>query len=293
MPLNNDFDALLSEIGFGRWQIPVILSTVLVANQLAVHMLGSTLLSGPLQFRCSPLNGTVLATSSSTYFNSECLSPSELHFEPAASLYQRVNASVQYFSVDSKPEITGIPSCPLIEYDTSIFTSTIISEWHLVCDQVSLQPLYQMVYNVGSIIGSITCGPLGDKLGRRRAVQIGSVVYAAAVLTMGFTPSYPVVLAMRCVVGIAAQCMIQPAWSLAMESTPTRLRSLVGMLLEPPVLLLRDLPRWHWLPHAEVALHHVHMLRADPCPPPAGLPNGRIRALVIAARKARRSYQGS
>lgn len=234
MSLNGDFDALLSEIGFGRWQISVILATVLTANQLAVHMLGSTLLSGPMQFRCSPVNGTSIATSSSTYFNNECLPPTELQYEPADSVGQVVNASVQYFPLESKPELTNMPSCPLIEYDRSIFTITIISEWHLVCDQVSLQPLYQMVYNVGSIIGSIACGPLGDKLGRRRAVQIGSVIYAAAVLVMGFTSSYPTVLAMRCLVGVAAQCMIQPSWSLAMESTPTRFRSLVGMLLGLP-----------------------------------------------------------
>ncbi|XP_069981598.1 solute carrier family 22 member 20 [Penaeus vannamei] len=234
MPLNGDFDALLSEVGFGRWQISVVLATVLTANQLAVHMLGSTLLSGPLQFRCSPVNGTSEATSSSTYYNNECLPPTALQYEPAASVGQIVNASVQYLPAESKQELTQMPSCPLIEYDRSIFTTTIISEWHLVCDQVSLQPLYQMVYNVGSIFGSITCGPLGDKLGRRRAVQIGSVFYAAAVLVMSFTSSYPAVLAMRWVVGVAAQCMIQPSWSLAMESTPTRHRSLVGMLLGLP-----------------------------------------------------------
>ncbi|XP_063609815.1 organic cation transporter protein-like [Penaeus indicus] len=234
MSLGGDFDALLSEIGFGRWQISVVLATVLTANQLAVHMLGSTLLSGPLQFRCSPVNGTSIATSSSTYYNNECLLPTKLQYEPADSVGQVVNASAQYFPGESKQELTHMTSCPLIEYDRSIFTTTIISEWHLVCDQASLQPLYQMVYNVGSIIGSLTCGPLGDKLGRRRAVQIGSVFYAAAILVMGFTSSYPTVLAMRCVVGVAAQCMIQPSWSLAMESTPTRFRSLVGMLLGLP-----------------------------------------------------------
>ncbi|ROT65020.1 Organic cation transporter protein, partial [Penaeus vannamei] len=180
------------------------------ASQIPAQLVGSPLLSGPMPFRCSRDNEVEFTEPSSTE-----LFPSN----------------------GTQPLRTGMESCPVIEYDTSIFTSTIISEFHLVCERESLQPLFQMMYTVGIIFGSLFGGYIGDKWGRRRAVQGGVVVYIAVVLAMALVPSFVFVLVMRVMAGVTHQCMLIPVWSLALESCPTRHRSLVGMLLGLPYSL--------------------------------------------------------
>ncbi|XP_042217244.1 solute carrier family 22 member 15-like isoform X3 [Homarus americanus] len=51
----DSFDDLLSTLGFGRWQLPSLMVTVLAMSQFSVHLIGSPLLSAPLAFRCSIL----------------------------------------------------------------------------------------------------------------------------------------------------------------------------------------------------------------------------------------------
>ncbi|XP_063609808.1 organic cation transporter protein-like [Penaeus indicus] len=203
-----------------------------VASQIPAQLVGSPLLSGPMLFRCSRETSEVVTKlNSSAYFSNECLSPTSLVSD---AITQPSNSTELFLSNGIHPQRTGMESCPVIEYDTSIFTSTIISEFHLVCERESLQPLFQMMYTVGVIFGSLFGGYIGDKWGRRRAVQGGVVVYVAVVLAMAFVPSFGFVLAMRVMVGITHQCMLIPVWSLTLESTPTRHRSLVGMLLGLP-----------------------------------------------------------
>ncbi|XP_069981602.1 solute carrier family 22 member 20-like isoform X2 [Penaeus vannamei] len=229
----DDFDALLSTLGYGRWQVPGVVVTLLVASQIPAQLVGSPLLSGPMPFRCSRDNEVEFTEPSSTaYFNNECLSPASP--PPGAARPLPPNSTELFPSNGTQPLRTGMESCPVIEYDTSIFTSTIISEFHLVCERESLQPLFQMMYTVGIIFGSLFGGYIGDKWGRRRAVQGGVVVYIAVVLAMALVPSFVFVLVMRVMAGVTHQCMLIPVWSLAMESTPTRHRSLVGMLLGLP-----------------------------------------------------------
>ncbi|XP_037777717.1 organic cation transporter protein-like isoform X2 [Penaeus monodon] len=231
----DDFDALLSILGYGRWQVPGVVVTLLVASQIPAQLVGSPLLCGPVPFRCSRETPEVVTRlNSSTYFSNECFSPTSL---PSDAITQPSNSTDLFLSNGTRPQRTGMESCPVIEYDTSIFTSTIISEFHLVCERESLQPLFQMMYTVGIIFGSLFGGYIGDKWGRRRAVQGGVVVYVAVVLAMAFVPSFVFVLVMRVMVGVTHQCMLIPVWSLALESTPTRHRSLVGMLLGLPYSL--------------------------------------------------------
>lgn len=38
-----------------------------------------------------------------------------------------------------------------------------LPQWHLVCENKHLQPLFQMMYNIGGIFGSFAGGHVGDK----------------------------------------------------------------------------------------------------------------------------------
>lgn len=53
--------------------------------------------------------------------------------------------------------------CTSWDYDTSVFSSTIISEWDLVCERAHLVNLSQTIFMFGILVGGVLFGSLADK----------------------------------------------------------------------------------------------------------------------------------
>nr|XP_053640309.1 uncharacterized protein LOC128694275 [Cherax quadricarinatus] len=147
------FDHLLTKLGFGPWQGITLVTTFLVAMILPSHLIGSPLVSAPVPFRCFTdalslddwpqslpyREGKETMNSTRKYFNGRCLELSNL------SVTQEDTPAHRTFFRHR----TYMSSCPYIEYDNTIFSATIVSEFHLVCDELHLQPFYQMLFNCG------------------------------------------------------------------------------------------------------------------------------------------------
>lgn len=56
---------------------------------------------------------------------------------------------------------------------------------------------------VGAVIGALTAGRLADQIGRRLTVLITAVVFIVGVLLAAFTPTFPVLLVARIIIGLA------------------------------------------------------------------------------------------
>lgn len=57
-------------------------------------------------------------------------------------------------------------SCPGYEYDRSVFSETIISQWDLVCENAQLANISQMIFMFGIMVGNLGFGVMADKLDR-------------------------------------------------------------------------------------------------------------------------------
>nr|XP_053637487.1 uncharacterized protein LOC128692366 [Cherax quadricarinatus] len=273
MSAADSFDNVLSALGFGRWQIPSLLVTILALSQFSVHLIGSPLLSAPLPFRCSMTQPNLSSNSSWTEdassldFDEECLSfptisttstftnttstststtststnltiantsnitSQLLTSSDAASSTIRIitttSASADIIDTSSVGpsstpvnlttiwHTTGLPSCPIVQYDTSVFTSTVISEWDLVCERSVLRPLFQTLFTVGGMLGSTIGGHLGDRFGRRRAVLAACVVNLLVVVSMTLATFFPLLITLRFLTGCSVMAMVVPAWSLS------------------------------------------------------------------------------
>ncbi|XP_071397630.1 organic cation/carnitine transporter 2 [Centroberyx affinis] len=88
------------------------------------------------------------------------------------------------------------------EYDRSIYISTIVSEWDLVCDDKWKNPLTSSLFFCGVLTGSFISGQLSDRFGRKIVLFATMVVQTLFTLIQVFSPSWAVFCAMFFIVGL-------------------------------------------------------------------------------------------
>ncbi|XP_056262624.1 solute carrier family 22 member 6 [Pseudoliparis swirei] len=155
-------------------------------------------------------------------------------------------------------------------YNMTDMSSTIISEWDLVCDQRSLKQMGQTVYMGGVLVGALVFGGLSDRYGRRILLLISNLLMAVSGTCVAFSTSFPLFCLFRFGCGMALSGLGLNTFSLILEWIPTRLRTVVGaitgysytlgqLLLALIAYYVRD---WRWLTLAVSCPFYVFFLIA-------------------------------
>ncbi|XP_044077456.1 solute carrier family 22 member 6 [Siniperca chuatsi] len=140
-------------------------------------------------------------------------------------------------------------------YNMTERSSTIISDWHLVCDMRSLKQMGQTVYMGGVLVGALVFGGLSDRYGRRILLLISNLLMAVAGTCAAFSSSFPLFCLFRFGCGMALSGIGLNSFSLIVEWIPTRVRTVVGtitgycytvgqLILALLAYFIRD---WRWL----------------------------------------------
>ncbi|XP_077963115.1 solute carrier family 22 member 4-like [Gasterosteus aculeatus] len=111
------------------------------------------------------------------------------------------------------------------EYDRSVYVSTIISEWDLVCDNRWKNPLTSSLFFCGVLAGSFISGQLSDRYGRKILLFVTMAVQTLFTLLQVFSPSWPVFCAMFFVVGLGQISNYVAAFVLGTEILGPRVRT--------------------------------------------------------------------
>lgn len=175
----------------------------------------------------------------------KCLQYSTPHWEFLNESYTSANASVQ----------ETVPCKNGWVYDRSMFTSTIISEWDLVCNSKFLKQVAQTIFMAGILVGALLYGYLSDRYGRRIITIVSYLQIAVAGTGVAFSPNYTAYCIFRFLTGVASSGIALNCLSLTVEWTPTELRTLTGTIksycssvsqltLAGYAYLIRD---WQWL----------------------------------------------
>lgn len=150
-------------------------------------------------------------------------------------LYEEANGS---WAVDSNQTVP----CERWEYDTSVYESTIVNEWDLVCGRDYHRSVTQSVVMAGALVGVLLFGEMSDRLGRRPTFFTGVLVITIFGSLASFAPAIGWYNAGRFVVSMGVAGCQATTVSLLMEIMPPQYRMLMnvgfGIGYTIPLLLL-------------------------------------------------------
>ncbi|XP_035028775.1 solute carrier family 22 member 7-like [Hippoglossus stenolepis] len=130
----------------------------------------------------------------------------------------------------SGAELPTVPCQSGWVYDNSTFTSTLATEWDLVCDSKSLTKTTSTIFFVGVMMGAIATGYLCDKYGRRNILLASYIMSLVFSYASAFANSYVMFAVLRFLTGFGLTGIGINSLVLTIEWVDTDHRSFIGVI---------------------------------------------------------------
>ncbi|XP_018516333.1 LOW QUALITY PROTEIN: solute carrier family 22 member 7-like [Lates calcarifer] len=115
-------------------------------------------------------------------------------------------------------------------YYNSTFTSTLTTEWDLVCDRKSLTKATGTIFFFGVMIGAIAFGFLCDKYGRKNTLLASYIMAIIFGFSSAFANSYALFAVLRFLTGFGLTGITTNSLVLSIEWVDTSHRSFIGVI---------------------------------------------------------------
>ena len=122
--------------------------------------------------------------------------------------------------------------CTSYVYDKTIYTSTIVSEWNLVCNESWKVPLVESVFFAGVMVGAPLFGILADTFGRKPTLMLSILVTTLFGAPLGMSPNYYVFNVLNFFVALGQLGIFQTCFIMAVELVSKEKRVLCGIVIE-------------------------------------------------------------
>ncbi|XP_059099619.1 organic cation transporter protein-like isoform X1 [Tigriopus californicus] len=251
---NKDSDQIIHAIGkFGRWQFLAFLAIGLlyIPNTWSVGVIA--FLNAKTDYWCSIPSDLKMDLTVEEWkeISGQNVSRCEI-FNISRSMI--VNLSVP-------KDLPKIP-CESFTFDQSKFTSTIASEWNLVCSESYKVSLAQTVYFLGQMIGIVIFGILSDKFGRKRMFIPLSCLMSLFGVVASIVGNYEGFLVMRFLMALTSVGSNESMFSYLLELSGGRWTSVLsqGFFLWWVLAWVTVAPIAYFLPHWRI----LHLVTSGP-----------------------------
>uniref|UniRef100_H3A2L6 Major facilitator superfamily (MFS) profile domain-containing protein n=1 Tax=Latimeria chalumnae TaxID=7897 RepID=H3A2L6_LATCH len=252
------FEDLLKDVGgFGRFQILVHLNIFITRLVLPFHFLLHNFLGAIPPHHC-------------TIPDLEALTNLTQEEKLMVSIPRESGGTFSSCKMFSKPQFhlllsnssQGADNDSSVEqcqhgwvYNHSQFSSTIATEWDLVCERKGMNQATATFFFVGLTLGSIFFGILSDKFGRKILILLAYILSLLFAVLSAFSTSYLMFAITRTLTGFGLAGLSIVSFGLSMEWVDIEHRSVSAffgsciwttsyMLLGLIAYLIRD---WRWL----------------------------------------------
>ncbi|EDW72352.1 uncharacterized protein Dwil_GK20880 [Drosophila willistoni] len=229
-----DFDEVLKEVGsFGLYQKIVICSVLLpAALPCAFHAYSQLFIAATPQHWCRvpelepwtvdyvqlvknlsiPRKSGVYAECSMFARNYSDL-VRYLEYRPPIDLLRQQAEHL----IKTEESVQVVPCQHGWHYDKSIYPSTVVQEWNLVCDRSYYVTLALVIFGLGGLLGNYVFGYLVDLWGRRPSFYAYLLLEIVACAASAFAWNYYSWLGLRFVVGLTVPAILASPYVLAIE----------------------------------------------------------------------------
>ncbi|XP_055333871.1 beta-alanine transporter-like [Paramacrobiotus metropolitanus] len=196
-----DFDVILRDVGeFGRYQILLLIFVIIPACVPGgMHSFSQLFLVATPKHSCHiPIN--------STQFNSSLFIPRGA--KPSDIDAQCLMYDLDYTNDTMLTSFTPTYDTPISpcrygwDYDRSMYRSTVVTQWNLVCSHKLLPTFSLTVHTFGSLTGSLLLGYVGDRFGRKPAYYIAVTLQLLSGVGTVFAPNFVVFCIIRFINGL-------------------------------------------------------------------------------------------
>ncbi|XP_040035145.2 solute carrier family 22 member 7 [Gasterosteus aculeatus] len=115
-------------------------------------------------------------------------------------------------------------------YDNSTFTSTLATEWDLVCDRKNLTQTTGSIFFLGVMLGAVVFGFLSDKYGRKNTLLASYITAIVFGFASAFADSYVVFAVLRFLTGFGLTGIGINSVVLSIEWVDTEHRVFIGVI---------------------------------------------------------------
>ncbi|XP_049978692.1 solute carrier family 22 member 7 isoform X1 [Alexandromys fortis] len=231
------FEELLDKVGgFGPFQLRNLVLMALPRVLLPMHFLLPVFMAAVPVHHCALPGAPANLTHQDMWLEAHLPRETDgsfsscLRFAHPKALPNTTLATEAHSSGEPEGEPTTVPCSQGWEYDRSEFSSTIATEWDLVCEQRGLNKITSTCFFVGVLLGAVVYGHLADRFGRRQLLLVAYVSSLVLALASAASVNYIMFVITRTLTGSALAGFTIIVLPLELEWLDVEHRTVAGVI---------------------------------------------------------------